>query len=113
MADLQLAELRTKLQAVRPHGISIAKDLTEATEALQKAEYQLALAKVAAWGKTEEKSATGKRNEVEMLTLVEKADVDRASLQLRLVIHRKDLYETMVSALQSEVKTHEIEAKWT
>lgn len=113
MADLQLHELRTKLQAVKPHAQALAKDLTEATEALQKAEYQLALAKVSVWAKTEEKSATGKKNDVEMLTLVEKADVDQANLQLRLMIHRKDLFVTMVSALQSEVKTHEIEAKWT
>ena len=112
MADLQLHALREKLQSTKPHAAAIAKDLSKATEALQKAEYQLALAKVAAWGETNEKSATGKRTEVEMLTLVEKADVDQASLALRLVIHRKDLFEVMVSALQSEVKTHEIEARF-
>lgn len=113
MKDLQLHALREKLQAVRSHATALAKDLSEATEGLQKAEYDLALAKVAAWGKTEEKSATGKRNEVEMMTLVEKADVDQATLTLKLVIHRKDLFETMVSALQSEVKTHEIEARFS
>jgi hypothetical protein len=113
LADLQLHALREKLQATRPHAISIAKDLSEATEALQKAEYDLALAKVAAWGKTAEKSATGRKTEVEMSTLLEKADVDQAQLALRLVLSRKDLFETMVSALQSEVKTHEIEARFS
>lgn len=111
VAVADLHTLREALQSVQSHAAALAKDLGQATEALQKAEYQLAMAKVAAWGKTDEKSATGRKNEVEKLTLLEQADVDQAVLALKLVVHRKDLFQTMVSALQSEVKTYEIESR--
>ena len=107
-----LFQLRQALAAARSQASSLADDISAATRKLQQAEISLANAKAIAAAESEEKSATGRRNDVEFATLLEKAEVDVEGLELKLALIRLDLFKTTVSALQSEIKTYEVEARF-
>lgn len=113
MADAHnLYDLRRSLAAVSGARDELVRQARAATRRLQAQKKEWALAKVNAHGEITEKTASGKKLEIEAAMVDSDALLGIAELELKLCLIEIDCWKTQVSALQSEVKTHEIEARF-
>lgn len=104
--------LREALHEAQKMKVQLVSQARKATRALQDKKKWWASAKTNALGETLEKTVGGRKLEIEAAMVEKDAELEVAELELKLSMVEIDCWKTQVSALQSEVKTHEIEARF-
>ena len=113
MSDGDLFELRRQLFESRSIGAKLVDRLRKANRNLQHQKTEWARAKANAYAEITAKTGIGQRLELEQAMLEHDAVLENAELELKLAILEHDTWKTLVSALQSEIKTHEVEARFS